>query len=105
MVAAATRAAAGLSLQVGGCAAGRGRKGRAPGGVYAGSGPAAAPARGASQSVLEEGHLEPLAEEDFQSSGDPACEQDEGVVGAPARLDAIVVPAVHLLVVDADAQA
>ena len=28
--------AAGLSLQVGGCAAGRGRMGRAPGGVYAG---------------------------------------------------------------------
>ena len=55
-----------------------------------------------SRSVLEEGHLEPLSEEDFQSSRDPACEQDEGVVGAPARLDAIVVPAVHLLVVDAD---
>ena len=58
-------------------------------------------AGGASRSVLEEGHLEPVAHEDVQAAGYPACVLVEGVHGSPGRLDALA-PLVHLLVVDAD---
>ena len=83
----------------------RRRKGASAGGVS--SGPAAPPLRrapgGASglATVLEQGHLEPVAHEDLDAAGDAAGEAQEGEHGSPTGLDAPAPPA-QLLGVDAE---
>ena len=84
----------------------RRRKGASAGGVS--SGPAAPPMRRAPggafvlATLLEEGHLEPLAQEDLQTSGYPGREAGCGEHGSPAGLDALPAPHAQLLGVHAE---
>ena len=84
----------------------RRRKGASAGVV--GSGPAAPPLRRAPggafglATLLEEGHLEPLAQEDLHASGDAGGEAGYGEHGSPAGLDALPAPHAQLLGVHAE---